>query len=261
MNIEDASNLLIQFLRNPDYGMMSRYGYDIYLPNLLRKYLSSQGIQDLDQDHKLREWMPSFYAAAWELCRRGILRPGINQFGEQATDDGNAGNGYSYTPFGIKWLEEAEKDDYVPTEPGRFAEMLEAYRQQFGQGFYERAQEAIRCYAAHAYLSCCVMCGAATESIVLAAAIEKKGEDDVLKKYNRAQGRVQIENILIGQANKYIKREYQGYSTLLKYWRDISAHGKAANISENEAYTSLALLLRFTVFMSDNWETLTTKSI
>jgi len=45
MNVEDATNLLIQFLRDPDHGMMSSYGYDIYVPNLHRKYLQSQGVQ------------------------------------------------------------------------------------------------------------------------------------------------------------------------------------------------------------------------
>jgi hypothetical protein len=256
MNVQDSTNLLIQFLRNPDYGMMASYGYDIYVPNLLRHYLQAQGMQHPELEQRVRQDMPAFYDAAWELCRRGILRPGISQYDGQATNDGHAGNGYSFTSFGKRWLKENALDDYVPTEPGRFAEMLQAFKDKFGPGFYERSQEAIRCYGAHAYLSCCIMCGAATESIVLAAAIKKNGKETVLQQYNRAQGRTQIENMIIGQANEYIKREYKGYSTLLKYWRDASAHGKKSGITENEAYTSLALLLRFTSFMSDNWENL-----
>jgi hypothetical protein len=257
MNTEDATKIFIHFMRNSSSGRVSNYGYDIYVPTLVNRHLESESIKPQEIDRKLCEYMPDFYAAAWELCRRGIIRPGVNEYGAQATSEGSAGNGYSITPFGKCWLKEAEHDDYVPTEPGRFAEMLAPYRQQFGPGFYERAQEAIRCYGAHAYLSCCVMCGAATESIVLAAAVKKKGEEYTLRTYTQSNGRSKIENLIIGQANEYIRREYLGYSSLLKYWRDISAHGKCSNISENEAYTSIAILLRFTAFMSDNWEDLT----
>jgi len=256
MNIDDATALLIRFLRNPEYGNHSRYGYDFYIPNLLRQYLERQGIRHQEQEEKLREYMTAFYAAAWELCRRGIIRPGVREFGAQSTDAGNAGDGYSLTPFGQQWLKEAEKDDFVPTEPGRFAEMLAPYKNRFGPGFHERAQEAIRCYGAHAYLACCAMCGASAESIILATAIAKDNEENILKIYASASGRHRIENLLVGKARKQIQNEYGGYTSLLKYWRDESAHGCASEIKENEAYTSLALLLRLAAFVSDNWDEL-----
>ena len=63
--------------------------------------------------------------------------------------------------------------------------------------------------------------------------------------------------MVIGQASNFIKREYQGYSSLLKYWRDESAHGKISGINDNEAYTSIALLLRFAKFAYDNLNILT----
>jgi hypothetical protein len=44
---------------------------------------------------------------------------------------------------------------------------------------------------------------------------------------------------------------------LLNYWRTDGAHGKPSKIGENEAYTSLTLLLRFVVFVTDNWDELT----
>lgn len=256
MNIDDSTALLIRFLRNPEYGDKSRFGYDFYVPNLLRHDLERQGIRSHDLEHKLREYMPAFYAAAWELCRRGIIRPGVREFGAQSTDEGSAGDGYSLTPFGERWLEESEKDDFVPTEPGRFAGMLAPYKTRFGPGFHERAQEAIRCYGAHAYLACCAMCGASAESIVLAAAIAKDNEEKILKTYASASGRHRIENLLVGKARKQIQNEYRGYTSLLKYWRDEAAHGHASEIKDNEAYTSLALLLRFAVFVNDNWDEL-----
>jgi hypothetical protein len=181
MNQEDATKLLIQWLRKPNHGDYGSYGYGVYLPALLRVYLQSNNIRHDEQERKLHELMPHFYAAAWDLCRRGILRPGVHSYGAQATADGSSGNGYSITPFGYEWLSEGGKDDYVPTEPGRFAQMLEPLKGRFGPGFYERSQEAVRCYGAHAYLACCAMCGAATESIMLATAIQKKCEDEILK--------------------------------------------------------------------------------
>ncbi len=258
LTLEDATRLIISFLRNPDHGGASHYGYDIYLPSLMHKHLSTQGQGRIDSYHEFEKLSPIIYAAAWELCRRGIIRPGVNKHGAQATDDGQAGNGYSITPFGKKWLEEGARDDFVPTEPERFGEMLAPYGKRFGPGFYERAQQAIRCYGAHAYLACCAMCGAAAESILLATAIEKeKNESEVLKIYGSANGRYKIENLIVGKIKDPLQREYRSYANLLKYWRDESAHGKPSKIIENEAYTSLALLLRFAMLVNDNWEELT----
>ena len=44
---------------------------------------------------------------------------------------------------------------------------------------------------------------------------------------------------------------------LLKYWRDEAAHGRQSDISDNESFTSLVLLLRFSLFAKDNHEVLT----
>ena len=42
-------------------------------------------------------------------------------------------------------------------------------------------------------------------------------------------------------------------------FQEEAAHSKASNIKDNEAYTSLALLLRFAIFVKDNWVELTAK--
>jgi len=255
----DATTILVRWLRAPDHGDYGSYGYGIYLPALVRTHLAKQGIRHDEQDVKLHEMMPMLYAAAWDLCRRGILRPGVRAFNAQATADGASGNGYSITPFGQQWLAEADRDDFVPTEPERFAQMLAPYRERFGPSFQERAQEAIRCYGAHAYLACCTMCGAAAEAILLATAIAKADEATVLGQYNASGGRRRVENIILGKARQELRDECVGYMTLLKYWRDQAAHGKASGIKDNEAYTSLALLLRFAIFVNDNWGELVSK--
>lgn len=201
--------------------------------------------------------MPMLYAAAWDLCRRGILRPGVEAFDAQATADGASGNGYSITPFGEQWLKEAESDDFVPTEPERFGQMLARHRRRFGPAFQERGQEAIRCYGAHAYLACCTMCGAAAESVLLSTASAKSDEATVAAMYSTSGGRRRVENLLFGQARAELREECKGYLTLLKYWRDQAAHGRSSGITDNEAYTSLALLLRLAIFVEDNWDDLT----
>lgn len=173
MTQEDAIRIIVEVVRTEPPREFGHYGYDIYIPNLIyRHLLRANRTQDQrERDRLVNELSADFYAAAWELCRRGIIRPGVQTRGAQATDDGSGGNGYSITPFGKQWLAEADHETFVPTEPERFAQMLAPFRVRLGAGFHQRAQEAIRCYGAHAYLACCAMCGAAAESVLLARII------------------------------------------------------------------------------------------
>ena len=251
----DAEALLVRLVKEKNHGGYGSYGYDVYLPHLVMGYLQGQNAPVRNpSDLVARELIHSFWPAAWDLCRRGILRPGINAVGAQAVDDGQ-GNGFSITPFGHQWLAMADRNDFLPTEPGRFGQMLAPFRERFGNAFHERAQEAMRCYGAQAYLACCVMCGAAAEAILLTSTAKKIGEAAALKEYKGATGRSKIENALFGQSKH--RDEARPYLTLLNYWRTDGAHGKPSNITENEAYTSLVLLLRFAIFVTDNFEELT----
>lgn len=255
--IEDAVLYIIGVLRQGNAATdHSNYGYDVYIPNVIRRYVRSQNLDpEREQGHRLKIQLSSlFFDAAWELARRGIIRPGVRTMGLQSTDEGSAGAGFSITPFGRNWLAEDTDNIWVPTEPDRFAEMIVPLRARFGDGFHSRAQEAVRCYGAHAYLACCTMCGAAAESILLATAIAKTAdEQQVLAAYATAQGRSKVENIVVGKAAEGLRREFLGLTTLLKYWRDAAAHGRATTISDNEAYTSLALLLRYGNVVNDRW--------
>lgn len=253
---EDAVRYIVSSLRS-GRGFPA-YGYDVYVREVVRSFLRRErGIDKREVDRLQAEQSPPFLAAAWELSRRGILRPGIRRLGDQATDRGSSGVGYSITPFGRKWLQEATKDDYVPTEPERFAEMIAPYNERYGSGFAERAQEAVRCYGAHAYVACCAMCGAAAESILLAAAIAKEGDEEaVLQDYMSSGGRGRVQKRLLGQAKGWVRSEFEGLITLLKYWRDEAAHGRRTDIDDNEAYVALARLLRLAQFVDENWDEL-----
>ncbi len=156
MDVDEALTAIVTRLReDPDRYAM--HGYHVYLRPIWEEHIAEREGLDL---HANRSEVAShgldvsgvFYAAAWELCRRGILRPGIKSNMEQVTEDGQGGNGYSYTPMGRRWLEAVEQYDYIPTEPSRLAEMLAPFGQRFGPGFHQRAQEAVGCYLGTMYL-------------------------------------------------------------------------------------------------------------
>ena len=121
-SVEDATLFLIAGLRRrvDEFGS---YGYHLYLQRAMEGFVdqslgAEQGLDREAKRHKLvNDISPAFYAAAWDLCRRGIIRPGVFQLRAQATDEGSAGGGFSVTPFGREWLAEHDRDDYVPTEP------------------------------------------------------------------------------------------------------------------------------------------------
>ena len=259
MNQEDAIKFTIEVLKTEEPIVYKSYGYGVYIPKIIRKYVQEhEEMQHGELEMRAIELSPLFLNAAWELCRRGILRPGITKLNTQSTDDGSAGNGYSITPFGEGWLKEDSDDIFVPTEPERFGKLLEPYERKFGKGFKQRSQEAVRCYGAHAYLACSAMCGAAAESILLALSSKKFTETVALKEYCRASGRkALIRKLIANHQDRHTKRQFEALADLLSYWRDESAHGQVSDISDNEAHTSLALLLRLAQFADGKWEDLT----
>lgn len=102
------------------------------------------------------------------------------------------------------------------------------------------------------------MCGAAAESIVLALAVTRTGDEPrVLREYRSNSGRGRVERLVTGQQPEAVQKALAGYTELLKYWRDGAAHGAAAEIDEEEAFTALLLLMRFARFAEDRWNSLT----
>jgi len=75
--------------------------------------------------------------------------------------------------------------------------------------------EAIKCRNAEAWLACCAMSGAAAESVLLALAIAKVGnEEHVLQAYRQSSGRQRVLKLVVGQATA-IRRD-----TLTTFSRD-----------------------------------------
>ena len=262
--LDDALQFLIAYLRRPrrpNEGVS--YGYDLYITNVCRAFaveVEGESLQNnLRIDRRVPELSGVFYEAAWELCRRGIIRPGVRRHGERVTEDGAGGNGYSLTSPGRNWLADAENALFIPVEPSRIAELIARFRERFGDGFFQRAEEAVRCHSATTHLACCVMCGAAAESILLHLAIRKSGDEaHVLQTYRSASGRRRIEDLVLSRVSERLARTFRNLTDLLKYWRDDASHGMASEISEFEAYEALAQLLRYAHFASDHYAELTT---
>ncbi len=240
---------------------------DVCLSGIIDRYLWKEREVDVleAQKQKKENWRwpvdklsPVFMDAAWELCRMGVLRPGAARVDFSPKDKHSEEEGFSVTEFGKEWIERFSEDNFIPTDPGRFGELLEPFKDLFGLGFFERAQEAAHCFRTQCHLACCAMCGAATESIVLAAAVAKEGDEEkVVKEYSSSGGRGRVVKRLIGMANKPLQKEFRGFTNLLKYWRDEAAHGKKSGISHGQAFTSLTTLYLFAKLVSENWEQIT----
>ena len=229
----------------------SHYGYDVYAPTLARQWAIGQFPNSSHWDRMAQEASGAFYEATWELCRRGLLRPGVRATSTQGVNDGG---GYCLTSYGETWLRDAEESHFVALQPGALAAAFERFRERFGDGYHQRTQEALRCRSAEAWLSVCAMVGAAAESILLAIAIAKVGsEDSVLRTYTGRDGRKATLNLIVGQAPRHISQPINAGMALLSYWRDIAAHGQVAPISSPEAEQALRELLSLAQFASDRW--------
>ena len=162
MSVDDAMDFLIDCLHRPRPTGYATYGYDLYLPNIAVAYrkeieVSREHEQSLYDSPQTKEMSQAFLDAAWELCRRGILRPSVARFGAQGVGDGN---GYSLTSLGRDWIADPERS---PMATGRMPQLFGGLSRRLGPGFLQRANEAVQCHTQGTYLACCAMCGAAAE--------------------------------------------------------------------------------------------------
>ena len=203
MELDEAISILIELLRA---GRCGQYGYDLYPRTgaetaAMRLHPGDHLLHQREQT--LRELSPLFFEAAWELCRRGVVRPGIRRSDDQAVPEG----GYSLTVTGRLALPNLDEVSVLVAQPGTLAATLTGYRNRFGEGFHQRAHEAVKCRNAEAWLACCAMVGAAAEFVLLAVAVAKVGnEKQVLRAYKQAGGRQRVLNLVAGQATA-VRRE------------------------------------------------------
>lgn len=251
MQLDEAIAILIGLLQA---NRATRYGYDLY-PRAGAEAAAARlrNPAPFEQERLTNELTPVFFDAAWELCRRGIVRPGVRSSGDQAVDDG----GYSLTVRGRAALAQLDATTALLAQPGSLSAALTQYSPRFGQGFLQRSQEAIKSRDAGAWLACCVMAGAAAESILLAAAIAKsRDEAAVLSTYRRAHGRQQVLNLIVGQAPAPRRDALTTFAAIISLWRDEAAHGQATPLDTANADEALRQLLHMCQWVDREWEQL-----
>jgi hypothetical protein len=277
LHIEDALNFLIEQLATiasaSPASALSRHrvahGSDIWINDVCDRYWQAHGqiVAEMPQDDK-EAYIAPFYDAAWELSRRGVLRPGAaisagqtsgNQIGQRVPSAPFFGDGYALTAWGRRWVLAAVSERMLmPSDHGRFSEVLHDFRTRFGDGYAQRAAEAVADWRAGNYLSACTMAGAAAESVLLATAIAKTTDESaVLAEYRTVAGRSRVIKRVTASVTSAMAERFTNALGLLTYWRDEAGHGTPTNIGEVEAHEAILGLLRLARLASDNWTELT----
>jgi hypothetical protein len=236
----------------------SNYGYDLYARETAEAWatMNAAGDSGLRED-LLESTGPIFLEAAWEITRRGILRPGFPTL-KQGVSGPTRGDGYSLTTNGKHWLKNASESDFVILLPGSLAAAFAGFSDRYGDGYHQRTQEAIACRRAEAWLACCAMAGAAAESILLAVAIGKTGDiQKVMTVYKSSSGRKKTIDLVVENAPSYIRDNFKTFMGLLSFWRDEAAHGEARNLSTANADEALRQLLHMSQWIDRSWTILT----
>jgi hypothetical protein len=278
LHIEDALDFLIEQLAKiaasaPANALARQrvaHGSDIWINDVCDEYWQGHGqmVADMTQDEK-EPYIAPFYDASWELSRRGVLRPGAvvpagqtsgNQIGQRVPSAPFFGDGYALTAWGRGWVQRAASErTLMPSDHGRITEVLHQFRARFGNGYAQRAAEAVADWRAGNYLSACTMAGAAAESVLLATAIARgNDEHSVLAEYRTTAGRSRVIKRVTARVTPGIGERFNNALGLLTYWRDEAGHGTSSNIGEVEAHEAILGLLRLARLTSDNWAALTT---
>jgi hypothetical protein len=102
------------------------------------------------------------------------------------------------------------------------------------------------------------MSGAAAESVLLALAITKLGdEEQVLAAYSQSGGRQRVLNLIVGQATAVRRDTLTTFSGIISMWRDEAAHGKATPLGTANADEALRQLLHMCQWVDREWAALT----
>jgi hypothetical protein len=264
MHFDDALDVLIKYLaavpesqgKTARAGQSQSHGGDLWIPHVVQGYWQSRPERVAAEELEDQHFQP-FYDAAWELCRIGVVRPGEIAPRGWVTDAGLfSGDTFSITKFGRAWLRDASRRPIA--DPSRLSEVLQGFADRFGGGYAQRATEAVRTYRTGNYLAACVMVGAAAESILLALATAKIGDEaKVLVEYNTTGGRRRLTKRVCGNVSTALATQLEACLQPLGRRHDGAGHATMTTVSEVEAHISLTDLLRFAQLVHDHWAELT----
>ena len=119
-----------------------------------------------------------------------------------------------------------ESPAYIPTDPGRVASLLTSRHDLLAPFMSMRANDAAPVIRSPVLHACCAMIGAAAESIVLAAGVQKLTEPAALKLYHGTHGRKSLQRKrYFANCPEYVAKEFRLHAGLIDlFWRDQSSH-------------------------------------
>ncbi|MEK0082601.1 hypothetical protein [Benzoatithermus flavus] len=107
ISVDDALNFILTKLRTEGPAKFDRDGFDFWVSDYAARYLEEvQGIRPRPpiEDQRTYDASVPFFDAAWELARRGILRPSVRNSFMQWAARYSTGGGYTLTQIGAEWL-------------------------------------------------------------------------------------------------------------------------------------------------------------
>lgn len=261
---EDAYSFCVEYLQAVLAGKIRAQnfgGFDIYASQVLDSFCEHEKLTDHNDRLAAGAFVSrTLLSGLWQLCLRGILRPSVSNLNIQHCQERLPGASYSITEEGKRWLTNSD-NLHMLLASRSFAELLCSNSDRFGIAYKERVVEAVKCFDTGCYLACCSMCGAACESIYLALAVSKKGDEaEVLKRYRSSDGRKQLQNIIEQNLPGGLIRSLKSGFEVVAYWRDCSAHGEVTNLGRSEARACLNILLTLVQTANDRWDDITINS-
>ena len=107
ISVDDALNFILKKLRTEGPAKFDRDGFDFWVSDYTTRYLDEiQGVRPRPpiEDQRTYDASPPFFDAAWELCRRGVLRPSVRNSFMQWAARYSTGGGNTLTQSGAEWL-------------------------------------------------------------------------------------------------------------------------------------------------------------
>lgn len=225
--------------------MYPSYGYDLYIPSLA----ASLGFEHRSESHGAATTVLA--DAAWHFVQRGLLRPGVRQFGLQTVEDG-ASFGFSITQAGRRWLQKHPLAETRIEDAEGLNAFFRKYGARFGDAFTVLAQEAAGCYHDQRFAASCVMASTAGSNMV----------GQVL----RAQGHMQQEQQVptgvalkdaLQRLNPSLRQRLEvGVGPLLGTVEQ-ATRGELGLLGQEDAYVALMQLVDGTKFVNEHWQALT----
>ena len=105
--VDDALNFIVTKLRTEGPARFDRDGFDFWVSDYAARYLEEvKGVRPRPpiEDQRTYDASVPFFDAAWELARRGVVRPSVRNSFMQWAARYSTGGGYTLTEIGAEWL-------------------------------------------------------------------------------------------------------------------------------------------------------------